>query len=48
MLESKLTQVLAPRIAKVAFYYTVTYFKVAQKVSKYLATLIKIITDKNF
>ena len=39
MLESKLTQhfiKLAPEVTEVAFYYKVTYFKIAQKVSKYL------------
>ena len=39
MLVSKLTPnfpVLAQIVTKVAFYYTVTYFKIAQKVSKYL------------
>ena len=39
MLVSKLTPnfpVLAQIVTKVAFYYIVTYFKIAQKVSKYL------------
>ena len=39
ILVSKLTPnfpVLAQIVTKVAFYYIVTYFKIAQKVSKYL------------